>query len=44
MACVGVARLGDAALLSAAGADWVVPSLDELPAAALLEGKQNERA
>jgi beta-phosphoglucomutase len=37
MACIGVARLGDAALLRAAGADWVVTSLDELPAAALLE-------
>jgi beta-phosphoglucomutase len=37
MACVGVARLGDAALLRATGADWVVTSLDELPAAMLLE-------
>src|SRR5258706_4672079 len=36
MACVGVARLGDAALLRAAGADWVVTSLDELPVADLL--------
>jgi beta-phosphoglucomutase-like phosphatase (HAD superfamily) len=36
MACVGVARLGDQALLEAAGADWVVASLDELPARALL--------
>jgi beta-phosphoglucomutase-like phosphatase (HAD superfamily) len=36
MACVGVARLGDAALLRAAGADWVVTSLDELPVAELL--------
>jgi len=35
MACVGVARLDDAALLQAAGADWVVTSLDELPVAAL---------
>jgi beta-phosphoglucomutase-like phosphatase (HAD superfamily) len=36
MACVGVARLDDAALLRAAGADWVVASLDELPPATLL--------
>ena len=36
MACVGVARLGEAALLRAAGADWVVTSLDELPVADLL--------
>jgi beta-phosphoglucomutase-like phosphatase (HAD superfamily) len=36
MACIGVARLGDAALLQAAGADWVVTSLDQLPAARLL--------
>jgi beta-phosphoglucomutase len=30
MACIGVARLGDAELLRAAGADWVVESLDDL--------------
>ena len=36
MACVGVARLDDQALLKAAGADWVVASLDELPVATLL--------
>jgi beta-phosphoglucomutase-like phosphatase (HAD superfamily) len=36
MACVGVARLGDQLLLKSAGADWVVTSLDELPAAELL--------
>jgi beta-phosphoglucomutase-like phosphatase (HAD superfamily) len=36
MACVGVARLDDAALLRAAGADWVVTNLDELPPAALI--------
>jgi beta-phosphoglucomutase len=36
MACVGVARLGDEALLGAAGADWVVASLDELPAGEVL--------
>jgi beta-phosphoglucomutase len=33
MAAIGVARLGDAALLQAAGADWVVTSLDDLTAA-----------
>jgi beta-phosphoglucomutase-like phosphatase (HAD superfamily) len=38
MACVGVARLGDEALLRAAGADWVVASLDELPAREILAG------
>lgn len=36
MASVGVARLGDRALLEAAGADWVVTSLDDLPIATLL--------
>jgi beta-phosphoglucomutase len=36
MACVGVARLGDEALLGAAGADWVVASLDELTAGEVL--------
>ncbi|HEU5102403.1 MAG TPA: HAD-IA family hydrolase [Roseiflexaceae bacterium] len=35
MACIGVARLDDAALLRSAGADWVVTSLDELPVTAL---------
>jgi beta-phosphoglucomutase-like phosphatase (HAD superfamily) len=35
MAAIGVARLDDAALLRAAGADWVVTKLDELPVAAL---------
>ena len=35
MACIGVARLDDAALLRSAGADWVVTSLDELTVAAL---------
>ncbi len=30
MACIGVARLDDANLLRAAGADWVVTTLDEL--------------
>jgi beta-phosphoglucomutase-like phosphatase (HAD superfamily) len=37
MACVGVARLGDELLLRSAGADWVVTSLDQLPAAELLK-------
>jgi beta-phosphoglucomutase-like phosphatase (HAD superfamily) len=36
MACVGVARLGDEEMLRAAGADWVVTSLDQLPAARVL--------
>jgi len=31
MACIGVARLDDTALLRSAGADWVVTRLDELP-------------
>ena len=35
MACIGVARLGDALLLRSAGADWVVTSLDELPVEAM---------
>ena len=35
MACIGVARFDDAPLLRAAGADWVVTSLDELPVEAL---------
>jgi len=35
MACIGVARLDDAALLRSAGADWVVTDMDELPVAAL---------
>lgn len=35
MACIGVARLDDVALLRAAGADWVVTSLDKLSVAAL---------
>lgn len=36
MAAMGVARLGDQPLLVAAGADWVVTSLDELPLDAVL--------
>ena len=35
MACIGVARLDDVALLQSAGADWVVASLDGLPVAVL---------
>ena len=35
MACIGVARLDDTALLRSAGADWVVTRLDELPIDAL---------
>lgn len=35
MACIGVARRDDRAELRAAGADWVVRSLDELPPGAL---------
>lgn len=36
MACVGIARLEDSDLLLAAGADWVVTNLDDLPVARLL--------
>jgi beta-phosphoglucomutase len=39
MLALGVARLNDAALLEAAGADLVVPSLDLVSVAALLEGR-----
>jgi beta-phosphoglucomutase-like phosphatase (HAD superfamily) len=39
MMVLGVARLGDEALLRAAGADLVVTSLDEVAAEALVEGK-----
>jgi beta-phosphoglucomutase len=39
MACIGVARLDDAALLRSAGANWVVTSLDELPVAALEDSR-----
>jgi beta-phosphoglucomutase len=38
MATLGVARLGDAALLRDAGADLVVSDLDEVDTAALAEG------
>jgi beta-phosphoglucomutase len=39
MAALGVARLGDEALLRAAGADLVVTSLDEVAVEALAEGR-----
>ena len=39
MAAIGVARLGDEALLDAAGADLVVTSLDQIDVAALAGGK-----
>lgn len=39
MGAVGVARAGDAAALSAAGADVVVASLDEVDVSALLSGR-----
>jgi beta-phosphoglucomutase-like phosphatase (HAD superfamily) len=36
MACVAIARLGDSAALQAAGADWVVTSLDDVSVPDLL--------
>ena len=39
MLALGIARLGDAALLRAAGADLVVTSLDDVPVDALIEGR-----
>lgn len=39
MRAVGVARLGDVALLQAAGADLVVTALDEVDVDALIEGQ-----
>ena len=44
MAALGVARLGDEALLRAAGADLVVTSLDEVAVDALVEGRLRARA
>ncbi len=38
MASVGIARLGDEAMLQAAGADLVVTSLDQVDTAAVLDG------
>lgn len=43
MLAIGVARLNDAALLEAAGADLVVTSLDEVDVAALAEGRLQRR-
>jgi trehalose/maltose hydrolase-like predicted phosphorylase/beta-phosphoglucomutase-like phosphatase (HAD superfamily) len=43
MAALGVARLGDRDLLVAAGADLVVPSLDDVALTALVEGRLEER-
>jgi beta-phosphoglucomutase len=43
MATLGVARLGDEALLRAAGADLVVTSLDEVAVDALAEGRLRTR-
>jgi beta-phosphoglucomutase-like phosphatase (HAD superfamily) len=39
MMALGVARLGDEALLRAASADLVVTSLDEIPVEALVDGR-----
>jgi beta-phosphoglucomutase-like phosphatase (HAD superfamily) len=43
MRVLGVARLGDEDLLRAAGADLVVPSLDEVSMTALAQGKVERR-
>jgi beta-phosphoglucomutase len=43
MLALGVARLGDDALLRAAGADLVVTSLDQVAANALIEGRLRAR-
>jgi beta-phosphoglucomutase len=44
MAAIGVARADDADLLAAAGADIVVPSLDEVDVEALVDGRLARRA
>ena len=44
MAGLGVARADDAELLAAAGADVVVPTLDDIDVAALAEGRLMQRA
>ncbi|WP_253399557.1 HAD family hydrolase [Methylorubrum extorquens] len=44
MASLGIARLGDEALLRAAGADFVVTSLDQLDVAALGHGSLRTRS
>ncbi|HET7519005.1 MAG TPA: HAD-IA family hydrolase, partial [Actinomycetes bacterium] len=43
MAALGVARLGDEQLLADAGADLVVPTLDDVALTALVEGRLVER-
>jgi trehalose/maltose hydrolase-like predicted phosphorylase/beta-phosphoglucomutase-like phosphatase (HAD superfamily) len=43
MAAIGVARLGDEELLADAGADLVVPTLDDVSLRALAEGRLQER-
>ena len=43
MAALGVARLGDAELLRAAGADLVVTTLDDVSVEALVEGRLEQR-
>jgi trehalose/maltose hydrolase-like predicted phosphorylase/beta-phosphoglucomutase-like phosphatase (HAD superfamily) len=43
MAALGVARLGDEELLADAGADLVVPTLDDVSLRALAEGRLQER-
>jgi trehalose/maltose hydrolase-like predicted phosphorylase/beta-phosphoglucomutase-like phosphatase (HAD superfamily) len=43
MAALGVARLGDEGLLADAGADLVVPTLDDVSLRALAEGRLEER-
>jgi beta-phosphoglucomutase len=44
MTALGVARLHDAALLQAAGADLVVTSLDDVATDALVAGRLRRRA
>jgi beta-phosphoglucomutase-like phosphatase (HAD superfamily) len=44
MTALGVARLGDAALLWAAGADLVVTSLDEIAIDELIDGRLRRRS
>ena len=43
MAALGIARLGDEALLQAAGADLVLTSLDQLDVAAIADGALRTR-
>jgi beta-phosphoglucomutase len=44
MAALGIARLGDAGLLRAAGADLVVTSLDDVAMDELAQGRLRGRA